>query len=69
MGIHKMKVVTGSEGELYFMELLEKVGVKPDRVMCRLGSIFGTDYNEYILSDGLYKQIQQYLKDNEETQA
>lgn len=65
MGIHKMKVEPGSEGETYFIQLLEEVGVKPERVMCRLGSVFGTDYNEYILSDGLYKQIQNYLKENE----
>ena len=65
MGLHKMKVKPGSEGEVYFIQLLEAVGVKPERVMCRLGSVFGTDYNEYILSDGLYKQIQNYLKENE----
>lgn len=65
MGIHKMKVEPGSEGETYFIQLPEEVGVKPERVMCRLGSVFGTDYNEYILSDGLYKQIQNYLKENE----
>lgn len=47
MGIHKMKVKPGSEGETYFIQLLEAVGVKPERVMCRLGSVFGTDYNEY----------------------
>ena len=60
-----MKVKPGSEGEVYFIQLLEAVGVKPERVMCRLVSVFGTDYNEYILSDGLYKQIQNYLKENE----
>ena len=66
MSIHNMKVVPNSEGEQYFMDLLEKVNVNPNSVMCRLGSIFGTDYNEYILSDGLYKQIQDYLLNNEE---
>ncbi len=69
MSIHSMKIVPNSEGEQYFMELLKKVGVKPNSVICRLGSVFGTDYNEYILSDGLYRQIQDYLKYVKEEEA
>lgn len=69
MSIHSMKIVPNSEGEQYFMELLKKVDVKPNSVICRLGSVFGTDYNEYILSDGLYRQIQDYLKNIKEEEA
>lgn len=59
--IHIMKVVPLSETEEYFMELLRKVEVKPDSVICKLGSVFGKPYNEYYLSDGLYNQIREYL--------
>ena len=69
MGIHKLKIVPGSEAEEYFMQLLKKVSVKPELVMCRLGSVFGTDYNEYIFSDGLYTQIQEHLLKVKEMEA
>lgn len=62
MGIHKLKIVPGSEAEVKFMELLNEANVKPETVMCRLGSVFGTPYNEYIISDGLYKQIGDSLR-------
>ena len=69
MGIHKLKIIPGSEAEEYFMQLLKKVSVKPESVMCRLGSVFGTDYNEYIFSDGLYAQIQEQLLKIKEMEA
>ena len=59
--IHRLKVEPNSDAERYFMGLLAEVGVKPKAVMCRLGDIFGTPYNEYIFSDGLYKLIQNKL--------
>lgn len=62
MGIHKLKIVAGSEAEVKFMELLNEANVKPETVMCRLGSVFETPYNEYIISDGLYKQIGDSLR-------
>lgn len=63
--IHIMKVVPFSEAEERFMELLSLVEVKPESVMCRIGSIFGKPYNEYVISDGLYNQIREYLLMNE----
>lgn len=63
MSIHTLKIEPESGGEVYFMSLLKEVGVKPDSVICRLGSVFGTPYNEYILSDGLYQQIREYLEE------
>ena len=60
--IHTMKVVPNSEAEKRFMELLKKVDVKPDSVICKLGDVFGVPYNEYILSDGLFRQIQDELR-------
>lgn len=64
--LHSMKIEAGSEAEIYFMSILKKVDVKPNSVMCRLGSVFGTSYNEYILSDGLYTQISEFLEDSKE---
>lgn len=55
--IHSVKLRPGSEKEAKFMEILKEVHVEPNAVMCRLGLVFGTPYNEYILSDGLYQQI------------
>lgn len=57
MAIHNLKVYPDSKAEAELMRLFKLVEVKPESVICRLGSIFGTDYNEYIFSDGLYNQI------------
>ena len=59
--IHHLKVVPFSDAENRLMELFELVEVKPDSVICRLGSVFGKPYNEYIFSDGFYNQIREYL--------
>ena len=69
MAIHILKIKPKSEAEKAFMQLLKDVYVKPDSVMCRLGSIFGTDYNEYILSDGLFQQIREHLLKIKEEEA
>lgn len=55
--IHKLKIIPGSKQESKFFEILKTVGVKPERVMCRRGFIFWTKYDEYLISDGLWKQI------------
>lgn len=44
MAIHMLKIYPGSEAEDTFMNLLKEVDVKPDSVICRLGSVFGKDY-------------------------
>lgn len=59
--IHMMKVEPFSDAERYFIELLRRVEVKPESVICRLGSVFEKPYNEYVISDGLYNQIRDYL--------
>lgn len=59
--IHSLKIMPGSEGEQYFMSLLNQVDVKHESVICRLGYVFGTPYNEYILSDGLFNIIKEHL--------
>lgn len=61
MAIHNLKVYPDSKAEVELMRLFKLVKVKPELVICKLGSIFGTDYNEYIFSDGLYNQIKDEL--------
>ena len=62
-----LKIVPDSEAEARFMELLSKVDVKPNSISCRLGEVFGWDYNEYTFTDEVYQQIHDYLL-NEEAQ-
>lgn len=57
MAIHNIKIYPGSSAETKFMRSLERVGVNPTMVMCRNGAVFGEDFDEYILSDGLYRLI------------
>lgn len=61
MRIFRLQIKPGSDAEDKFKILLKSVGVKPDLVMCRVASVFNTRYDEYILSEGLYKQIQNSL--------
>lgn len=55
--IHAVRVQSGSKEESRFINILESVGVKHDSVICKLGMIFDTPYDEYLISDGLYKLI------------
>ena len=55
--LHTIKIIPGSKKESDLMKLLDSVGVKHDLVMCKKGLIFETEYDEYIISDGLYEQI------------
>ena len=64
--LHVMKIVPDSEAEVYFMSLLNEVGVNHNSVICRLGSVFAAPYNEYVLSDGLFRKIKDRLSGKEE---
>lgn len=57
-GVHSIRCVRGSKREKEFKKLLDKAGVKWDLVLCKRGEDFETDYDEYIISEGLYKTIQ-----------
>lgn len=61
MAIHSIKVQPDSKGEQYFMDLLARVEVAHESVICRLGSMFGKEYDEYIISDGLFDQIRKEM--------
>ena len=57
-GIHSIRCVPGSKREKKFLQLMNEVNVKPDLLLCKKGLIFETDYDEYIISDGLYRTVQ-----------
>ena len=59
--IHAIRVQSGSEEESRFIDILDSVGVKHESVICKLGMIFDTPYDEYLISDGLYKLIQSQI--------
>lgn len=52
-----IKVKPFSKEEERFMKLMTEEKVNPGDVVCRLGDLFGKPYNEYIVSNSLYKQI------------
>ena len=56
-GIHSIRCVPGSEREKEFLKLMDREGVKRDLLMCKKGDLFETDFDEYIISDGLYQTI------------
>lgn len=57
-GIHSIKCIPGSKREKEFLKLIDSAGVKRELLMCKKGSDFETDYDEYIISEGLYRTIQ-----------
>jgi hypothetical protein len=67
--MRSMKVVPGSEAEQYFMQLLNEVGVKHESVICRIGEIFDRPYNEYLISNGLFKVIQEHIQQKKNIEA
>lgn len=55
--IHSVKIIPGSKEEIWFTEALVKIGVDREKVLCRPGYLFWKDCDEYIVSNGLYKQM------------
>lgn len=55
--IHMIKLKPGSKDEARFIDILVNAGVHMDLVLCRRWDVFGTEYNEYILSGSLYNLI------------
>lgn len=56
-GLHSIRCIPGSKREKEFLKLMDKIGVKRDLLMCKRGNLFETEYDEYIISDGLYQTI------------
>lgn len=52
---HGLKVIPNTEAEEYIINTI--MPLCKDKVICRLGSIFGVDYNEYVISDKDYKKL------------
>lgn len=57
-GIHSIRCMPGSKREREFLKLMDREGVKRELLICKKGDIFETDYDEYIISDGLYRIVQ-----------
>lgn len=57
---HVLKVVPNSEGEYYFVNKL--IRVCKDGVICRLGSTFGKDYNEYEITHSDFRRVQKFIE-------
>lgn len=58
-GIHTIRCVRGSKRERKFLELMDRNGVRRDLLICKPRELFETDYDEYVISDGLYKTIEE----------
>ena len=57
-----VKIKPGSWTENKFLNLLKRHDVKMELVMKRSSEMSGKPYDEYMLSDGLYKIIQAELE-------
>lgn len=64
MKIHLIKIIPGTIEETRFKILLQEVGAIPELVLCRTGAVFNTRYDEYVISEGLYRQISEGLNRN-----
>ena len=53
---HVLRVLPDSEAEEYFMKTY--IPICKNKVICRLGLIFGWDYNEYEITDDDFKRCQ-----------
>lgn len=69
MSIHMLKIHPGSKTERQFIRILNGVDVKLDSVLCRKASVFDTECDEYIMSDGLYQQIREKLSNIKNKEA
>ena len=54
-----IKIRPNSYSEYRFKNLLNKVGAKPELIICRKGSEYGMDHDEYLISDALFRLIQE----------
>lgn len=57
-GIHSIRCIPGSKREKEFLKLMDSAEVKRELLICKRGEIFEKDYDEYIISDGLYRIVQ-----------
>lgn len=57
---HVFKIMPGTEAEKYFMD-----NIMPnckDKVTCRLGTLFGHPWNEYVLTRRDYIRCRKFIK-------
>ena len=55
-----IQIVPDSEAEMFFIKVL--MPVCKDKVICRLGVLFGWNYNEYEVTRNDSKRIANYVK-------
>lgn len=56
-----VKIKSGSKKENEFLEVLKSYGVNEKLLIMKSDEIFGNDYDEYQLSDGLFHVIKEDL--------
>lgn len=56
-----VKIKSGSKKENEFLEVLKSYGVNEKLLIKKSDEIFGNDYDEYQLSDGLFHVIKEDL--------
>lgn len=64
MKTHIIKVESGSNAEKYFIDAF--LPICKDEVKCRLGIIFGMDWNEYEITDADYHRCRISLEEESE---
>lgn len=57
--IHSIRCVPNTKREKEFFDLLDSVDVKRELLICKDHETFETTYDEYIISDGLYRIIEE----------
>lgn len=57
---HILRVLPDSEAEEYFIK--KYMPICKDKVICRLGLIFGLDYNEYEITDDDFKRCHNLIE-------
>ena len=57
---HVLKILPNSEAETYFVN--EIMPNCKDKVICRLGMMFGNYWNEYEITHDDYKRCQKFIK-------
>lgn len=60
MNNHTLNIKIGSEGEQYFVN--ELMTHCEDKVIVRLGDLFGWPYNQYEITHDDYLRISDYIK-------
>ena len=56
-GLHSIRCIPGSRREKEFLQLMDDAGAKRELLICKRGDIFETEYDEYVISEGMYRLV------------